>query len=354
MSGVTGREAKFAFAKFGAGSWGVAASVTKGHYFQSGGGMKRQPNMINDEAFGQSFLGVGDWGDVDAVNVTWTGRSRYDDHGYIFDALAMGSPATAAISTSVAGQTTSYQHVIDLATDIDGLGATAAFDKTLFVDELTSFKVYGFSETVGNNGVMDRAYKIMGTKPTDISSVNITATVTGADYPALNNRVMRQQGTFRMNPQSADSLVAASAITVESVSFEFERPQDAPHVFGQDYIMEPADSGFPTFKVTVNYPRMNTVSANSLYSALRTYTKWKADWKFLGAYINSTDQYMRYYEFPQLELETTNGFDVEGATQVKPQATFSAKLAATSPANMPVVNPFRLTLINTQSADAFA
>jgi hypothetical protein len=63
---------------------------------------------------------------------------------------------------------------------------------------------------------------------------------------------------------------------------------------------------------------------------------------------------MRKYEFPQLELDETNGFDIEGATQVKPQATFSAKMAATSPANMPVVNPFRLTLINAQAASAFA
>ncbi len=40
MSGVTGREVKgLAFAKFGTNSWGVAASVTKGTYFQSDGGM---------------------------------------------------------------------------------------------------------------------------------------------------------------------------------------------------------------------------------------------------------------------------------------------------------------------------
>ena len=48
-----------------------------------------------------------------------------------------------------------------------------------------------------------------------------------------------------------------------------------------------------------------------------------------------------------------NGFDVTGATQVKPEATFTAKLAASSPAGMPFVNPFRLTLINTHATAAF-
>jgi hypothetical protein len=281
-------------------------------------------------------------------------RSRYDDHGYILDALAMGSPTAATILTSETGQDTSFQHVIDLASTIDGLGATFAIDKVRFVDELTSAKVFGFSESVGDGGVMDRSYRLLGSKPTDISSTNTRSTVADADYPALGNRVFRHQGTFRINLQAADSLVAADAVKVESVDISFERPQDAPHVFSQDYVHEPADNGFPVATVRVRYPRMTATSADSLYAALRTNAPFKADLVYLGSFINSTDRYMRQYEFPQLELDETNGFELNGATQVKPEATFTAKLAATSPANMPVVNPFRLTLINTKEDDAFA
>jgi hypothetical protein len=54
-----------------------------------------------------------------------------------------------------------------------------------------------------------------------------------------------------------------------------------------------------------------------------------------------------------LELDETNGFDVNGAVQVKPEATFHAKLAATSPSGMAFVNPFRLTLTSTTSIVAF-
>lgn len=354
MAGVTGRVAKIAFAKFATNSWGVAASVTKGAYFQSTGGMRLQPSRIDDEAFGQSFLGPGSLGDVVAPDLTWVGRSRYNDHTYILDALAMGSPAAVTISTSVTGQVTSWLHVIDLAPSIDGLGLTAAVDKSLFVDELTSAKVYGFSETVGDNGVMDKAYKLLGSKPTNISSINIAATVAGADYPSMSHRIARNQGTFRMNVQSGGSLGASDKVDAETIEVSFERPQDAPHVFGQDYVFEPADNGFPMVKVNVAYPRMTTTSASSLYAALRTQNVvFKGDLIFNGSFINSTDTYQRKYQFPHLELDETNGFEVEGAQQVKPTAVFTAKLAASSPSGMPFVNPFRLTLIHSNSVVAF-
>lgn len=354
MAGVTGRIVKAAFAKFATNSWGVAASVTKGIYFQSSGGMRLQPQRVHDEAMGQYFSGTGDLGDVTAPNLTFTARSRYDDHAYILDALAMGSPAAVTLSNSATGQTPSFTHQIDLAPTIDGLGATFAFDKSLFVDELTSAKVFGFSEGPGTAGVIDKHYKVLGSKPTNISSVNIAATVSGAAFPSLANRVFRIHGVWRMNTQGGSSLASGDALTVESVEIAFERPQDAPHVYGQNYITEPADSGFPSVTVKVKYPRMTTTSASSLYAALRTTgVAWKADLTFLGSYINSTDQYRLLYQFPQLELDETNGFDVTGAEQVKPEATFTAKLAATSPSGMALVNPFRLTRTMTTSVVAF-
>jgi hypothetical protein len=39
-------------------------------------------------------------------------------------------------------------------------------------------------------------------------------------------------------------------------------------------------------KISVNYPRMNTVAANSLYNGLRSDTKWKGDITALGAFIS--------------------------------------------------------------------
>lgn len=354
MAGVTGREARMAFALLGLNSWGVAAAVDRGVYFQSTGGMRLQPARVNDEAFGQSFLGAGDLGDVEAPNLTWAGRSRYDDHSFVLDAAVMGSPAAATISTSVSGQTTSFLHLIDLAPSTDGLAITAAIDKVLFVDELTSAKPYALMEQVGDGGVMDKSYKVLGSKPTNISSINTRSIVNSASFVPLSNRVFRNQGIFRMNVQSGGSLGASDAVQIESFDFTFERPQDAPHIFGQDYVIAPADNGFPVVQFKVKYPRMTAVSASSLYAALRQQgVVWKCDMTYLGAFINSTDRYKKLYQFPHVELDETNGFEVEGATQVKPEATFTAKLATSSPSGMPFVNPFRLQYINTFADEAF-
>lgn len=352
MAGHTGRSGTFAFAKFATNSWGVAASVTKGAYFASDGGAMYQPQRVNDDAFGQPFLGAGDFGNVTAVDITLQQRARYDDWSYIWEALAMGSPAAVTISSSASGQITSWQHIIDLATSTDGLGLTFAIDKELFVDELTSAKVYGFSFGLGDSGVFDESFKVLGTQMTNISSINTRSTVNGATFKALDNRVFQKQLSFRMNAQSAGSLVAGDEIKVEGIEWSFERPQDAPFVTNQDYIFEPGDNGHPTAQVTLTYPRMNTVSANSLYQALRDDTTFKADMTASGALINSTDRYTVRFQFPALELDEWQA-TVTGPNQVKPRATFTAKQAASSPSGMPFVRPFRLTRIMTNSLAAF-
>ncbi len=351
--GVTGRQGNLAFAKYGTGSWGVAASVTRGVYFTSLGGMKLQPARVNDNAFGQAFIGRGDLGNVAAPNLTLTGRSRYNDHNYILDALAMGSPAAVTIATSASGQTTSWNHQIDLAQVIEGLGITLAADKVLYVDELSSAVVYGFSEKVSDGGSIDRTYKVLGSKPTNTSTTNTRSTVNQASFPSLSNRVMMAHGVFRLNAQSGSSLSSTDAQTVESVEVMFERPQDGSAVFGQDYIGPPADNGWPTASVKVKWNRMLATNAQSLYAALIANTAWKADLTYSGAYINSTDTFKRLYQFPALELDDTNGFDFNGAAQIKPEATFTAKLALSSPSGMAFINPFRLTLTQQNSLIAF-
>lgn len=354
MAGTTGREMKgFAFAKVGANSWGVAASVTKGTRFQSDGGLKYTPTFIEDRSFGETFLGPAQAGDIQPPDLTLSGQARYEDHNYILEALAMGSPAAVAISTSAAGQTTSWSHVIDLAPSIDGLAATFAMDRKLYVEELTTAKLYGFGESAGDGGVINQSFRVLGSKATDISSINTNSTVYGADYPALGGKVRRADGTFRMNAQGGGGLASGDAIKIEALEFSFERPQDRSFVYGQDYILEPADNEFPNVAVTVTFPRMNTVSANSLRAGIRAGTAYKADCTYLGSYLNSTDQLKKLYQFPYLELQDFET-PTAGAAQVKPRAMFIAKKPAAAPTGMTgVTNPFRITRIMQNSVAAF-
>jgi hypothetical protein len=252
------------------------------------------------------------------------------------------------------GQTTSWTHQFDLADAIDGLGVTVAIDKQLYVEELTSAKVHGFELTQADNGAMNMTYKVLGSKPTNISSVNINSTLAGATYPRADQPRRAAAGRLPDEPQLHGALASTDAIKAESIKFTFTRPQDAPHVYGQDFVDEPADNGWPEVMVEVQYPRMNTPSANSLYAGLRSATAFKADWTFLGAFINSTDQYKKLYQFPYLQL-MDDGFSAPtaGAQQVKPVAKFAARLAPTSPTGMAFIRPFRLTRTMTQSVVAF-
>jgi hypothetical protein len=353
MPGVTGREIKMAFAKYGANSWGVAASVTKGMYFQNDGGIKNNPNIVEDDAFGQTFLKQSDVGNITPPSPQLAAVARYDDFSYIWDALAMGSPAAVTISSSVSGQVTSWKHQMDLAANLDGLGLTIAMDKVLYVEELTSAKVHGFTFEDGTNGMMRESWKVTGSTTTIISSTNINSTVAGATFPSLGNRTMKRQGVFRMNAHGGGSLVAADAVAAESIKFTYERPVDAPHVFGQSYVIEPADNGFPTFEIEVTYPRMNTTSANSLQNGLTNATGWKADWTFTGANINSADTYKKLYQFPYIQVVDFEA-PVSGANQVKPKAVFRCRLADSAPTGMSgLVNPFRLTYWTVNSTVAF-
>lgn len=352
--GMTGRSMKLAFSKFALNSWGIAASVTKGIYFESDGGMQYKPAMITDNAFNQAFIGSADPGLITAPELSLTGRDRYDDNQYVWEALAMGSPAATVISTSVGGQTTSWTHQFDLADAIDGLGATLAIDKVHYVDELTSLKVHGFEVADDSNGAMNQTFKVVGNQPTNISSININSTLAAASYPALSNRVIQQQGTFRMNVNGAAALASGDTIKAETIKLMFDRPQDSPHVYGQNFVDEPADNGWPVITLEISHPRMTSQVANSLYAGLRSATAFKADWTFLGAFINSTDQYKKLYQFPYLQL-LEDGFIAQtvGANQVKPVSKWAARLAPTSPAGMAFVRPFRLTRISTASAVAF-
>lgn len=354
MPGTNGKELKgWAFAKFGTNSWGVAASVTKGTRFMGDGGLKYQPQFVEDKSFGETFLGASDVGDISPVDLSLGGQARYEDNNYILQALVMGSPAAVTISTSAAGQVTSWQHIIDPAATIDGLGATFAMDKKLYVDEITSAKIYGFGETIGNAGIVEESFNVLGGKPTNISSINITSTVYAASYPALNAKVFRKQAVFRLNKQSGGALGASDAITIEAFDFSFERPQDRTFATGQDYILEPGDNEFPLPSVKVTFPRMNTVSATSLYTALRVFDAFKGDMIYSGALINSTDALTRKYQFPYMELQDF-ATPIAGAAQVKPTATWLLKKPAAAPTGMAGVTvPFRLTRIMQNSVVAF-
>ncbi len=353
---VTGRTVKMAFAKYATGSWGVPASVTKGVYFASDAGMVMTPDIIEDRSFGQVYIGQTDRGNTQVVEPHFAGQARYDDNNYILEALAMGSPNAVTISTSVAGQVTSWKHIIDLADTIDGLGVTVASDLGYYTKEIPSAKVCGITEDISANAaVQTTTYVLLGCDATVTSSVNINSTVAGATFPGFTNRIQKKQGTLRVNLQSAGSLTATDALAnVDAINGNFMRAFDRSWSLGSPLVVEPAENDFPAFGFQITFNRMTTLSANSLRTALPLATVFKGDWTMAGTYINSTDQFSKKYEYPHLEV--VDFVDtVAGPDQVKPQVTFRINKPASAPTGMSWATnrPLRLTRIMTNSVVAF-
>ncbi len=357
MPGVTGRTVKQAFAVLGTNSWGVAASVTLGVYFRNDQGIVHRPDIVEDLSMGQAFIGTTERGNTNPVETNQVAQSRYGDHLYRYDALLMGSPAAVTISTSATGQTTTWKHIIDNADDTSGLGLTFAEDLGLYVKELTSAKVIGMVEEISpgaSNATI--TYTLLANDATVQSSVNINSTVAGASFPSIGNRLLKKQGTFRMNLQSAGSLTASDALRyVDGVRFEFTRPQDRSHELGSATVVTPESDAFPRATLQVTFNRATTLTCNSLRASLPLGTVMKADWTFTsGTLINSTEGASKKYEFPHLEVTDFEDTIEEGGAQLKPRATFTLYQASSAPTGMTgITKYFRLTRIMQNSVLAF-
>lgn len=358
MAGLNGRDVKVAFTR--AVTWGTPASVTKQINLKSLDGFQAKPGIVVDESFNQRFIGQGEVGDYEPSTPELQMDLRYDGSGPLLIAAAMGSAAAPVVVTSVAaGSLVAYSHVLTLATDltkfytfaVDYGGAGAG---TNFVLELPTAKPKAFSISVGENGKMGLSVPLVAGKAVYSSAVNTNSTVHAAAVDPLANRVFRKQGVFRVNLQSAGSLVAGDALQVKEIVLGTSRPlADADHVFGLDYIIEPDDDGWAEFTLELVFPRMNTANANSLVVAWPAGTHLKADATFTGNYINSVTQYGMLFQFPALQITEWDA-PLTGHNQIRPTAKCVARLATAAPTNMAFTDPLRITVVNMNSANLLA
>jgi hypothetical protein len=347
MPGVVGREIKAAYAR--SNTWGVPASVTRQLMLQSAEGLDAQVSIVDDETFNQTFLKPGEAADQMPTSTELTMQARYEDLDTWF-AAAMGSAAApTVVSSQAANSLVAYSHLVTMATALTHF-LTVAIDMVDHVLEVPTAKVRGYTLKVGENGRMNVSFAFVGAKTNYDSTVNTNSTVAGATQASLGNRLFRKDGRWRMNVQTAGALGASDELTIiKEITLGTTRPvADDDFVFNQDFIIEPDDSGFPELPVEVTYARMNTVSANSLVAGLKAARVFKSDWFFQGPYINSSTRRSFLYEFPALQIRNIK-IAAAGPGQVRPQATFHAKLAQAAPSGMSFTAPLQLTIVNANS-----
>jgi hypothetical protein len=343
---LTGRAVKAAYAR--SNTWGVPASVTKQLWLEDTSGLDTQVGMVDDPSFNQTFLLAGDVGDhmPSAKGIGFALRYETVD---VFLAAAMGSAsAPVVVSSQASNSLVAYSHTVSLAQELTHY-LTLAVDETNYVLEVPTMKLAGYSIKVGTNGRMLIEFAAVGAKTNYASTVNTNSTVAGAVAPPLGMRLFRKDGVFRMNLASGNSLVAADALSVMDISMDTKQPlSDKDYVFGQNYIIEPDNNGFPDFPLVMNFPRMTTIAANSLVLAYQAGTVFKGDWTFTGPFINSTSARSMLFQFPALQIYSWAA-PVVGANQVKPTATVRMKQSLTVPLGMPTTLAMQLVIVNANS-----
>ncbi len=348
MPGLTGREVATAWAR--CNTWGTPASVTRQILLMSDEGIEDHPQLVDDEAFGQTHLGAAEVGDRDPITPELSSQLRYEQlDSWI--AAGCGSVAAPVVVSSVAASSlVAYSHAITLAPELTQK-FTLAIDTTQYVKEIPSFKFRGWSIRPGENGRLMIGFPIVGNRVVYDSAVNINSTVWGASAAEIANRAFRHQGRFRMNIASGGALGATDCNSLVT-DFEItnQRPLAMDPVVGSDYITEPDDDGFSELGMSLTFARVNTITANSMAVGFGVGREFKCDWLFQGAFINSETRRSLLIESPLFQI-TNFKATITGANQVKPVIEGKFKRALTAPTGMSGLTlPLRVTLVNMNSA----
>jgi hypothetical protein len=360
MAGVTGRLIQAAYAR--ATTWGTPTSVTRQVLLNTTAGLTPRATIVDDETFNQTFLKRGDVGEFAAVTTDVELQLRYEDvDSWIAGAMGSAS-APLVVSSQAANSLVAYGHGLSLASELWPIW-TLAINMVTFVLEVPSFKIKGFSVRTGDGGRMVGSFPIVGQRSRIDSTTNTSATIANARAAAEGLRVMRRQGVLRMNPTSAGSLTASDEITIaREIAFNATRAfAEDDYVLNSLGIIEPDENAYPEFSFEITYARMNTVSANSVVSALLSGDTFKASLEFTGPNVNSTTARLLRFEFPALQCYEAR-IEATGPDQVRPVGMFRAKAVNTAPTGMGansfhasgLTAPFRVTLINANSQNLLA
>ena len=405
--GINGKQVRAAWAL--TNTWGVAAAVKQQILLESLESFDAEPMFVDDNSFAQSWRGIAEIGDQGTRTQDLALQARLEEMDDWWAAgfgkaerptLSAGSAAAISSATGIPSNsftalrnmvnsteirvntanaarslTVNYSnsaiaanssrtkpmwdHVIELAPQLaTQMTLAASFDfegsNADYVLEIPSFKVRGFTLSIGDNGIINASFPVLGSKGQYNSTTNAFAHVANSTAAAdLGNRIFRKNCTVRMNDVSAGALSASDELTgltapLTKFSLDFTRPLTEDFVAGQDYIIEPDDDGFIDFPVSFEFARMTQQSANSMYNHMAAGKSYKCDMSFLGPKVNAVQQREMFIEMPTLQIVSWKA-SVSGHQQIRPMADLKMRTPnqGVAPAGMNFLEPARMTLRNT-------
>jgi hypothetical protein len=343
MAKATGVEIKAAVRK--ASAWGTAAACGAGdgililpHSIK-----KERPNSV-DDSLGLYFPNDSDPGEI-KVGGDLPMYLRYDSPDLLL-ALAMGATGGAPAQQ---GTTSAYSQTFRLAGDNDGLFATFSLNNHVNIDEYTSLKVSGFTLKGEVGKPLEAAFHCIADDNETSSAVNTSATFANVTFFETANRVLMSQGVLRMNDQSGAALGPGDEIYPASFELAFKRSMSGVYGVssGFDRIDEPTNDGMPEVRLKLRFPRY---ASPSHFTGWDANTARKLDIVFTGALIEDT--YYRTFKlsFPNLKYSSVELPMEQGI--LKHPVEFNCLGCDLAPPGMAgITEPFRIDVINRQSAD---
>jgi hypothetical protein len=346
MSGVSGVEYKLAIKKAATWATAVACGAGDGLLFLPDS-LKQTREEKPDDSLGNYWAADSDSGAISASGDT-PHYLRYDGLDLLF-ALLCGS--TAGVPTQQSS-TTAYAQSFPFTTNRDGLFATIALNQKVNIKEVASAKLIGatLSGEVGQPVKLTCNWLL--TSISKSSLVNTLTTFNNVTIPEIANRVLFNQGVFRINSQSGAALTDSDKVYPKSFDLAVKLPMEGVYGAGGsfDIIDEPTNNGLPEVTLNLKFPR---------YSAVTNFTDWnskvlkKLDITFTGNLIASTFYRTFKLQFPNMKIS-----NVEDATEngiIPEEVEFKCLACATAPTGMTgIVKPFLLSVINQKSTNVLA
>jgi hypothetical protein len=345
MPGVSGLEVKAAVKKAATWATAVACGANDGVLILPPSLKKSREDYV-DDSLGFYFPQDSDTGEVKAEG-DMPAYLRYDSLDLLV-ALAMGSTGGAPTQQ---GTTAAYAQTFSLAENIDGIFATLALWKKINVEEYTTIKVAGFTIEGEVGRPLKITFHLIASNMTTNSSTNDLTSFNNVTYFETGNRVLFNQGVFRMNDQSAAALGSGDVIYPNKFTLTFKRKMSGVYGAGGsfDIIDEPTNDGLPEMKLTLEFPRY---TSDAYFTDWDNETPKKADITFTGKTIETPYDRQFKVEFPHLKLASVEAPVEPGI--IKHPLEFNVLGASSAPTGMTVTKPFEISVINRMTTDVLA
>jgi hypothetical protein len=299
------------------------------------------PALDRDEIVGANETGI-DVANVNAIDFNLDFNYQWNGLENILLANLMGTAGAPS------GAGTSKTHTLVMIDSASGKFVTYAHDKNDKVYVVPSAKVTKASFSMAN-GLIKASFGMRGDNVTDADAV-VTA-LTSVTYPSIDKRAKFSGAVFHINAQGGADFADGDIVKPKAFTLDIERKFDSEHAAGSAYIIEPRENGKPQVKLTMEFPRMDSV--NELWlAAWKARTEYKGDITITGAIIESAIVYTLKFQMPRLQIED---FEVPDAGLLPAKVVFRAVTAAAAPTGMTgLTKPVTITQINTRATDWLA